>query len=71
MGVLLYIFVCSDVGTVGAVAVDAQGHVAVATSTGGISGKLVGRVGDTPLPGEHMICECKIRNIEIQLSYTT
>lgn len=40
-----------DVGTVGAVAVDAQGHVAVATSTGGISGKLVGRVGDTPLPG--------------------
>lgn len=41
-------------GTVGAVAVDAEGHVAVATSTGGICGKLVGRVGDTPLPGEHM-----------------
>jgi len=41
----------SDVGTVGAVAVDAEGHVAVATSTGGICGKLVGRVGDTPLPG--------------------
>lgn len=40
-----------DVGTVGAVAVDAEGHVAVATSTGGICGKLVGRVGDTPLPG--------------------
>jgi beta-aspartyl-peptidase (threonine type) len=43
------------VGTVGAVAVDAEGHVAVATSTGGISGKLVGRVGDTPLPGEHIV----------------
>jgi hypothetical protein len=58
------------VGTVGAVAVDEQGHVAVATSTGGISGKLVGRVGDTPLPGELMICECEI-NTKIQLSYTT
>jgi isoaspartyl peptidase/L-asparaginase-like protein (Ntn-hydrolase superfamily) len=42
----------SGVGTVGAVAVDAYGHVAVATSTGGLSGKMVGRVGDTPLPGE-------------------
>ena len=38
-------------GTIGAVAVDAAGHVAAATSTGGISGKLPGRVGDTPLPG--------------------
>jgi beta-aspartyl-peptidase (threonine type) len=47
--------ICSDVGTVGAVAVDANGHVAVATSTGGISGKLVGRVGDTSLPGEYSI----------------
>jgi isoaspartyl peptidase/L-asparaginase-like protein (Ntn-hydrolase superfamily) len=45
----------SDVGTVGAVAVDAEGHVAVATSTGGTLGKLVGRVGDTPLPGQHLI----------------
>jgi hypothetical protein len=59
------------VGTVGAVAVDAQGHVAAATSTGGISGKLVGRVGDTPLPGKHIIRECEIRDTEIQLSYTT
>lgn len=38
-------------GTVGAVAIDARGHVAAATSTGGVSGKLPGRVGDTPLPG--------------------
>lgn len=38
-------------GTIGVVAIDADGHVAAATSTGGISGKLPGRVGDTPLPG--------------------
>lgn len=38
-------------GTVGAVAIDAAGHVAAATSTGGTSGKLPGRVGDTPLIG--------------------
>jgi beta-aspartyl-peptidase (threonine type) len=38
-------------GTVGAVALDAEGHVAAATSTGGTFGKLVGRVGDSPLIG--------------------
>jgi len=38
-------------GTVGAVAVDRAGHVAAATSTGGINWKRSGRVGDTPLPG--------------------
>ena len=38
-------------GTVGAVAVDASGHVAAATSTGGMVGKRPGRVGDSPLPG--------------------
>ncbi|GLH13818.1 Probable isoaspartyl peptidase/L-asparaginase CG7860 [Gryllus bimaculatus] len=37
--------------TVGAVAIDARGHLASATSTGGTSGKMVGRVGDTPLVG--------------------
>jgi beta-aspartyl-peptidase (threonine type) len=36
-------------GTVGAVAVDAAGHVAAATSTGGMTGKRPGRVGDSPL----------------------
>ncbi len=35
-------------GTVGAVAIDAEGNVAAATSTGGTVGKLPGRVGDTP-----------------------
>jgi beta-aspartyl-peptidase (threonine type) len=38
-------------GTVGAVALDAHGHLAAATSTGGVSLKLPGRVGDTPIPG--------------------
>src|SRR5690606_33541791 len=38
-------------GTVGAVACDASGNVAAATSTGGMVAKRGGRVGDTPLPG--------------------
>jgi len=40
-----------DPGTVGACAVDAAGHVAAATSTGGTTYKRVGRIGDTPLCG--------------------
>ncbi|WP_034299045.1 isoaspartyl peptidase/L-asparaginase family protein [Herbaspirillum sp. RV1423] len=38
-------------GTVGAVALDMHGNLAAATSTGGITNKQVGRVGDTPLIG--------------------
>ena len=38
-------------GTVGAVALDAQGHIACGTSTGGTPNKLEGRVGDSPLIG--------------------
>jgi beta-aspartyl-peptidase (threonine type) len=38
-------------GTVGAVARDAQGHLAAATSTGGYTNKPVGRVGDSPIIG--------------------
>lgn len=38
-------------GTVGAVACDAQGHLAAATSTGGYTNKPVGRVGDSPIIG--------------------
>ncbi len=37
--------------TVGAVALDAQGTLAVAVSTGGVRGKLPGRVGDSPIAG--------------------
>ncbi|MDP1630038.1 MAG: isoaspartyl peptidase/L-asparaginase [Caulobacter sp.] len=38
-------------GTVGCVVRDAEGRLAAATSTGGVFGKLPGRVGDTPLIG--------------------
>ncbi|MGF1544830.1 MAG: isoaspartyl peptidase/L-asparaginase family protein [Parvularculaceae bacterium] len=51
-------------GTVGATALDASGRLASATSTGGVFGKLEGRVGDTPLIGagtwadEHVAASC-------------
>ena len=38
-------------GTVGAVARDINGHVAAGTSTGGLTGKRYGRIGDSPLIG--------------------
>ena len=38
-------------GTVGAVARDGEGRLAAATSTGGVSGQRLGRVGDSPLVG--------------------
>ena len=38
-------------GTVGAVALDQHGHLAAATSTGGVTNKQAGRVGDAPLIG--------------------
>jgi beta-aspartyl-peptidase (threonine type) len=38
-------------GTVGAVALDSRGHLAAATSTGGMTNKRPGRVGDSPLIG--------------------
>ena len=38
-------------GTVGAVALDRDGHVAAASSTGGLTGKRWGRVGDSPIIG--------------------
>ena len=37
--------------TVGSVALDSDGNIAAATSTGGVTGKKVGRVGDVPLIG--------------------
>jgi len=40
-----------ELGTIGAVAIDGNGNVAAATSTGGTMGKMPGRVGDSPLIG--------------------
>ena len=51
-------------GTVGAVALDSEGNVAAATSTGGMTGKPNGRIGDTPIIGagtwadEHIAVSC-------------
>jgi beta-aspartyl-peptidase (threonine type) len=38
-------------GTVGAVALDQHGHLAAGTSTGGMTNKRFGRIGDSPVPG--------------------
>jgi L-asparaginase / beta-aspartyl-peptidase len=38
-------------GTVGAVAVDSEGNIAAGTSTGGLTGKRWGRIGDSPVIG--------------------
>ncbi len=40
-----------ETGTVGAVAIDSRGNLAAATSTGGMTGKPEGRIGDTPIIG--------------------
>ncbi len=47
-------------GTVGAVALDQAGHLAAATSTGGITGKRWGRVGDSPIIGAGTYAEDKM-----------
>ena len=39
------------IGTVGAVAIDKEGNISAATSTGGMTNKMPGRVGDTPIVG--------------------
>jgi|TARA_B100001540_G_scaffold301090_1_gene307173 beta-aspartyl-peptidase (threonine type) len=39
------------IGTVGAVAIDKYGNIAAATSTGGMTNKMPGRVGDSPIIG--------------------
>lgn len=50
-------------GTVGAVAIDTKGNIAVATSTGGITGKVSGRIGDTPILGCGTYADNKIGGV--------
>jgi len=53
-------------GTVGAVALDAQGNLAAATSTGGMTNKQAGRVGDSPIIG----AGCYANNRTVAVSCT-
>ena len=50
----------SKMGTVGAVALDASGGLAAATSTGGMTNKARGRVGDSPLCGAGTYCDSNV-----------
>ena len=43
--------------TVGAVAISSDGEISVASSTGGVRGRPVGRIGDTPLWGSGFYCD--------------
>ena len=47
-------------GTVGAVALDSKGGLAAATSTGGMTGKPIGRIGDTPIIGAGTWCDASV-----------
>lgn len=50
-------------GTVGAVAIDAQGHIVAATSTGGTMMKMPGRIGDSPVVGSGFYAEDAIGGV--------
>ena len=54
----------TKMGTVGAVALDLDGNLAAATSTGGMTNKLPGRVGDSPLVG----AGCYANNASVAVS---
>jgi L-asparaginase / beta-aspartyl-peptidase len=54
-----------DHDTVGCVALDPQGRLAVATSTGGLDGIEPGRVGDSPLPGSGFYADDQVGAISI------
>lgn len=49
--------------TVGAVAIDGEGRIAAAGSTGGTLNKRPGRVGDTPLPGAGLYADSRVGGV--------
>ena len=51
--------------TVGAVARDSGGNIAAGTSTGGLTGARVGRVGDSPLPGAGLYADNHVGGVSI------
>lgn len=57
---------CTKFGTVGAVALDKHGNLAAATSTGGMTNKMPGRVGDSPIIG----AGCYANNANVAVSCT-
>lgn len=56
----------TKLGTVGAVALDKFGNLAAATSTGGMTNKMPGRVGDSPIVG----AGCYANNANVAVSCT-
>jgi beta-aspartyl-peptidase (threonine type) len=56
----------SEAGTVGCVALDVHGNIAAATSTGGMTAKMPGRVGDSPIIG----AGCYANNATLGVSCT-
>ena len=55
----------AECDTVGAVARDRGGNLAAATSTGGLSGQRVGRIGDSPLPGSGLYADNHIGAVSL------
>jgi L-asparaginase / beta-aspartyl-peptidase len=51
--------------TVGAVALDADGNIAAGTSTGGLPGKRVGRIGDSPIAGAGFYADNQVGGVSL------
>ena len=51
--------------TVGAVALDREGHFAAGTSTGGLTGSRVGRIGDSPQPGCGLYADDRVGGVSL------
>ena len=58
-------------GTVGAVVMDSTGTICVATSTGGLTNKLPGRIGDTPTIGAGFFAEEWIESSTVSAAFST